>query len=253
MLSGSSISEDHLLRVAKGEITGEISVIIRGHNSDFNISDGFIDISEFGDLIYLSSAEKMNISSTDSNDVSGGTGLRSVLIQGVDNDGVAIQEVAPLDGTNNVLTIKDYLRVNFLIGLLVGSAGWNVGNITAIAETAATTQCIISATEGISQNSHYTIPMGKSFHAKQAEFNASKLTAGQVPTIEFKAYARSSVNNCWIQVFDKKMNTNVNDGLDLLIPLFTKLSERTDLRFRANTDENNTEVRSRLLGLLVNN
>lgn len=247
---------DYWLEVAKGNVAGSQLRTQRGHLHELDIADGETDISEFGDLTYLTAAETMDIVSTSVNDDGSpvDTGLRTLFIEGVDGTGAYISEVITLDGTTVVVTANSYLRVNNMTGLTVGSSGWNEGEITATASTAATVQCQMDATESISQNSHFTIPLGETGFAVQFEMNASKTSAGGTPIVEFKGYIRfGGDGNAWIQLYDKKLDTSVTDEVDVFLPFPTGAIERTDIRIRALTDTNNTEVRTRLYGIFVDN
>jgi hypothetical protein len=171
---------------------------------------------------------------------------------GVDATGAAIQESVNLDGLADVLTVNSYLRVNFLVGLTAGSTGWNEGTVTATAATAATVQSQMDATESLSQGSHYTVPLGRALSITRVELNAAKLSGGGLPVIEFKAYARpGGAGAAWLQLFDKKMDTAVTDDLVVVPSPSALIKARTDIRFRADTDQNDTEVRTRLYGILV--
>jgi hypothetical protein len=245
-----------LLDVAKGNVPGHSAVLIRGHNPSQTAASGFVDVSEFGNITYLSAAETMDLVSTDANDADpSGTGLRTVLVQGVDGTGAAVQEVVPLNGLTPVTTVNAYLRVNFIIGLTAGSVGWNIGTVTATASTAATLQCQMNPVQAISHNAHYTVPLGKTLYVQQAEFNVAKEGGGGLPVVDFVAQVRiGGEGAAWVQVFDKKIDAAVSNDLDLFLANPNGLpTERSDIRFRADTDTNNTETRVRLYGLLVDN
>ena len=246
--------QDFLLEVAEGNIPGHSVVIIRGHNPSISIADGETDVAEQGDLTYLTSAETMEIVSTSDEDggAGGDTGLLTLLIQGVDNTGAAIQEIVTLNGTTDVTTSNSYLRVNSMIGLTVGSTDSNVGNVTATATTSSTIQDKMGAVEGISQASHYTVPLGKRLFLYQIEFNGAKTSGGSQPVLELRGRARAGgAGNCFIQLFDKRMDTSIADELDVVAPLPSVLPARTDIRITCETDQNNTETRSRMYGILV--
>lgn len=250
-------TRDFLMEVARGNVQGMSTVGTRGHLPDFDAGDGFVDIAAGGDLTYLTTAEIMKIASTSTDDDGDpiGTGLRTLIIIGVDNDGAAIQEVITMNGTTDVLTTKSYLRVNFLVGLKTGSVGWNVGDITATASAAATVQTQMGATEGISQSSHYTVPLGKTLHLYQLEFNVVKQAGGTAPVCEFIILVRPGGDgNAFLQLFTKSIDAANINALDVILPFpssDTQAIARTDFRFRANTDQNTTEVRTRMYGILV--
>jgi hypothetical protein len=233
--------------VSAGRVSGASWVLIRGHNPDID-SAASEDIWEGGGtLSYLTSAETMDIVSTSASDdfSPAGTGAQTVLVAGVDGTWAAVSETVQLNGITNVTTSNSYLRVNSMTVLTAGSAGHNVGNITATASTAATLQCEMDATESLSMNSHYTVPLNKKGFLYRVEFNAAKISGGGNPVIEFKGYGRTNTGP-WYQLFDKKMDTAVVDELDVVVVSRSSFAEKTDIRLHASTDSNNTEVRTRM-------
>jgi hypothetical protein len=195
----------------------------------------------------------MNIVSTNINDASAGTGARTIEITGLDENYNVISEIVPLNGTTDVLTSNAYLRVT-LMEQKTGDAGaLNIGDITATASTAATVQAKINIGIGISKNSQLTVPAGKKFLILSAELNATKIAAGVAPNISIGALSRSfGVDSPWITVVSRKLDTSVIDQLMILQPISKVIDEKSDLRFTATTDQNNTEVRVRYYGVLVN-
>lgn len=247
------LNRQSLLEISRGNVAGSGSTIIRGHNPDQSAASGDVDIAEFGDLSYLDNAETMNIVSDDANDDAGDTGLRTLLIQGVRGDGSAVQEIITMNGTSDVETVNSYLRINSMIGLTVGSSGWNEGTVNATSTISATIQDEMSPMESISQSSHFTVPLGQSLYLQRVEFNAAKIVGGGNPEIEFKGLARvGGAGNAWLQLFDKTLDTAVADEITIDVPTPTRITQRTDIRMRSDTDTNSTETRSRMYGLLIN-
>ena len=247
-------TSDFWLEVAKGKVPGHSLTIVRGHNPSQTSASGDVDVSEFGDLTYLSSAETMDIvsASTDDDGAPTGIGAQTLRIQGVDGTGAAIAETVTLDGTTPVVTALSYLRVNLMTVLAVGSSGWNVGNITATASVAATIQDELDAMESLSQSSHFTIPLAVTGYLLQVELNTAKISGGGTPEVEFKGLVRvGGDGNAWLQLFDKKLDTAVSDELDVRLPAPTAIAARSDIRMRADTDTNNTECRTRMYICLV--
>lgn len=246
---------DYYAELAFGNIPGARPVLIRGHNPSQTAASGFVDVSEFGDIVYLSAAETMDIVSDDAADTSAGTGLRTLVIIGVDDTGAEIQETIVMNGLTVVTTVNSYLRVNFMVGLTAGSTGWNEGSITAKATVATTTQCQMNATQSISQNSHFTVPLGTSFYIIKQELNNVRDTGFLNPIVEWKGYARQGgAGAAWIQLFNKKFGTGVTDDLDIILPIPSiPFTERTDIRLQTDVNFSNTESRSRMYGILRDN
>jgi len=243
---------DFFLEVSKGNIPGHSAVIIKGHNPSQSKASGEVDICEFGDLEYLATAEKMKIKSSDAGDSSSGIGAQSLLVEGVALNGMAINETIFMDGLSDVLTDKDYLRINFLTGLAVGAAGWNTGSITATAEISGTIQDQMNPTEGDSKSSHYTVPLNHELYVMTVELNSSRTAPGQTPIVNFKFYGRQGgKGKSWIQSMSKKVDVAVTDELDIALPFPDRNIGKTDMRFTADTTENDTETTCRYCGILV--
>ena len=243
-----------LLEVSLENVTGYKSIVIEGDNDD--VDSGTEDIwSEGGDLVYLAAAETMNMASDDANDTSAGTGARTVRIKGIDAAYLEIEEDVILNGVANVLTSNSYLRVFSIEVLTAGSGLENAGIITATSSSAATVQCTVSAGIGISKNSQFTIPAGKKFVIISAEMNATKTAAGLTPNVSIDAMARkvgASPDAPWLTLVRRKIDTEVIDQLLVLQTVGSVIDEKSDLRFRTTTDQDNTQVRIRYYGGLVN-
>lgn len=245
---------DFFLQVSRGKVPGHTVKIIPGHNPSQSIASGFVDIAEFGDLTYLTAGETMNVVSTSPSDAAGGIGLRTLTIEGVDDEGTHIEELVTLNGTSDVLTEKAYYRINDMHGEGGGSTGWNVGNITAKASGGGSTQAEMDAEESHSQDSHYTVPLGFTLYIFTTELNCAKQTGGNAPDVEFKYYARNrGAGHAWVQFFDKRLDAADNNELDVIFKFPLRCPERTDIRARADTDQNSTETRTRVNALLVDN
>ena len=126
---------------------------------------------------YLSSAETMNIASTDNADKgtpTAGNGARTLTIFGLDNDWMEINETVTLNGTTPVTTTNSYLRVLRMIVRSAGSTGSNVGTITSTASTAATVHSQINPTDNQTLKINFGIPADKYGIITHAEIGCAK-------------------------------------------------------------------------------
>lgn len=242
-----------LLEISLENVSGYEPIVIEGNNED--IDTGTEDIwIEGGNLIYLTAAETMNIVSTAAADTSAGTGARTVEIKGLDGAYLEIEEIIILNGTSNVLTSNSYLRILSVEVLTAGSGEENAGIITSTASTTTTVQCSIPTGISVSKNSQFTVPIGKKLVVISAEINATRTAAGTTPTVIVDAMVRkigASIDAPWITVVRRNIDTEVIDQLLILQTVSIIIDEKSDLRFRATTDQNNTEVRVRYYGVLV--
>ncbi len=170
------------LLIRRGDIPGAV---------DFNRAD-FSDVigttlmtfwDDPSNLIYLASAETMDISSTSANDTLAGTGARVVFIQGVDANYDQIQEVVLMNGTTPVTTVQSFLRVNTFLNVVAGSGTINEGRISAIASTAGTLQSFFDPGVGSTFSLHFTVPAGKTWFVNSSHAQSGK--AGEIKLLLF--------------------------------------------------------------------
>ena len=102
---------DYLDSVSRTDIVGDAVVFLSGKNPDINGSAEDL-WGEGGSLVYLSSAETMEVASSSAADTSAGTGARLLFISGTDDDSTSIFEVVAMNGTSNVTTANAYKRIN---------------------------------------------------------------------------------------------------------------------------------------------
>jgi len=76
-----------------------------------------------------STAVTVDVASDSANDTSAGTGLRTVLIIGLDSDGAAQSEIITLNGQTEVTSSNTYSAINAFRGLTTGSGNKSAGNI----------------------------------------------------------------------------------------------------------------------------
>lgn len=125
---------DSGLETAMGNNTGRS---LRGVAADKAVTtaESVISPNLTGRYKFPTSAAQMSIVSTSTQDTyATGTGAWAVLVRGLTEDETSNwiddSELVALNGTNIVTTTKEFIRVNSLIVVAVGSAAANVGVIT---------------------------------------------------------------------------------------------------------------------------
>lgn len=121
---------------------------------------------EGGVYAFPAVAAQLTISSDDAADDLLGTGLRTVLVNGLDEDYNEISESVEMTGTTPVTTANSYLRVQTLVGLSAGSGKVNAGNVyigsgLVTAGKPVTVVNVIPPLSGISRTATFTVPSGK--------------------------------------------------------------------------------------------
>lgn len=160
------------LQVSRGQITFHEPLNLFGNTTTLGSTaygplwEGLT--SSGGTYAYPGSAVVMTIASSSASDTA-----VTIRINGLGADYVLQSEDVALNGTSNVLTTKSFLRINNMQTI----SGNAVGNVTAI--NGGTTYAKITAGNGNTQMSLYTVPAGYTFYQTyyQADTNTS-VTSG---------------------------------------------------------------------------
>lgn len=241
--------------VSTGYFGNEWKVINKfGDNQDIDAAQGWKDIVKWAtgtnaNWTPLTSAETMDVASSSTNDDSGGTGARTLYIEGLDNSYNEINETITMDGTNTVVTSKEFLRVHRAYAKAVGSGGVNDGNITISATTAGTNQGYINSDDGQTLQTIYTIPLGYTGYFYEGQMTSGDTTKYTEGRILFRIHNGTEYESWRSQGIIDITGLSVSLGLDGS----PALPEKTDIRMQANADANNTEVSGRLKILLYRN
>lgn len=152
---------DFFIEATKGNLPGQETGNQFGENTVVGSTEEDVQ-SQGGTLIFLQSAEFMEIVSTDTvNDIFGGANANSVLVKGLDENFEEIQEVVNLAAAFNT-TENRYMRIQVVEVNGVGTYGvTNIGIISITSANSSTLQVEIPIAQGRSSSSHYTVPAGK--------------------------------------------------------------------------------------------
>ncbi len=198
-----------------------------------------------------------DIVSTSVLDTSDGTGCRTVLVEGLDDDFKEISETVVLNGTTPVPTVKLYLRQNMIIGKSFGSTGFNAGAITSTAQTDDTVTTQIRVKAGCAQTAIYTVPAGKTAHIIGHGSSINRLTGqpalGECILVTYSR-AAASPDPGWITEWTTGLiyleGTIDKQYFDPAIPI----PEKTDIRMSIEELTGaNLFIHGFFFGLLVDN
>ena len=157
-------TEPFELQVSRGLIEGHRSITVFGYNPDVDTAE--LVVWPNGTTVGIQHpAATLTVSSSNANDTSAGTGARTVIIYGLDNDHNEISETVTMNGQTAVTTSKSYTHINSMTVATVGSGKSNAGIIyigsgTVTTGVPAVTFNIIYTGYNNSTTAAYTIPAG---------------------------------------------------------------------------------------------
>lgn len=231
-------TEDFNLAVAQGKVPGVTGLSISGYTP--SIGAGFNPAWMGNAYTFFTTAQPVRVWSTSTSDTD-----VSVFINGLDADYVPQTETVVLNnGTNGVLTTKNFLRVN---NIRLTRAPNNIGTIHAGSDNKTITLAYISTLAegngaGVSQMTVYTVPAGYTFYLSQSNW----YTSGNQP-----AKYRS-----WTQRPDGLINIiltfPITESYNSVKIVTRPYPEKTDIQWQASAS-NNIPVGGQIEGYLISN
>ena len=244
---------DHTdLAISRGHSQGYRTLYKFGYNPDVDTQEETV-WGNSGDYVWLDSAVTMFVSSTSADDTGTGTGARTILIQGLDEDYNEIEETITLNGQTQVATQLSYLRIYRSFVTLAGSdEGTNgVIYIGSSGATGGVPNTIVYASVSIgnqTQIAAYTVPAGYTLYIDEINFTAAVSQAQKLVRCKFNS--RDYESNVFRTRFVQVIQSNQ------LIQSFKypqEFAEKTDLECRVSTDTSNTAIGASFQGVLIKN
>ena len=219
--------KDYFIEVNRNNIPGQ--ELIHKFGSNDAVGTTFEDIWESGgNLQFLTSAAIMNITSTNGNDVVGGTGARTILIKGLNENFTKIEEIVTLIAGINQTT-NSYIRIWRMQIKEVGTyGGTNLGDISATASINGTTQAFISTGKGQTAGTHFTIPSGKTGYILRTSIT---LDSGKVVDVNMKVRNNADNTTTFIGVREIHHWKGLGTPVQERFLANHKLPEKTDIWF----------------------
>jgi len=184
-----------------------------------------------------------------------GTGAFEVELRGLDADYNELSEVITLQGTTNVNSVNEYLRVDRMFVRECGSNGTNVGNITAT--VGGNIQANILANQGQTAVAMYTVPAGKTFLINYFEVGVGRLSnttsdcnvRGQIRLYNENVGAASN-HEGWRTISNLYLYTGQEHSNSKSVTL---LPEKTDIRIQVSLTAGSTQAEGVFGGYLIDN
>jgi hypothetical protein len=224
-------TEDFNLQVARGMIAGHKQLFKYGNSADVN---GEIETiwSHSTLYVYPTSAIHMKVSSANANDSALGTGARTVLVSGLDQNYNEISEIVTLNGQTPVLTAALFIRVFRAYVVTAGASNTAAGTIyigdgVVTAGIPAIVYAEISLGENQTLMAMWTVPAGYTFYVYRGTFTAASNNSSQYILGKFVVRPFGGV---FRNAADVTANSNVI-AYDFEIPL--PIAEKSDIEARA--------------------
>ena len=244
---------DHTdLAISRGHTLGYRTLYKFGYNPDVNGDEETV-WEQGGDYPWLDSAVTMFVSSTSVNDTSGGSGANTILIQGLDENYVEIEETITLNGQTQVTTQLSYLRIYRAFVTLAGSSGTS-GGIIYIGSSGATggvPNGTVYANLSIgnqTQIAAYTVPAGHTLYLDEINITAALNIANKRVNASF--HTRDFGSNVFRTRF---INVLQSSQLKQLFKYPQDFAEKTDVEIRVSTNTSNNPIAASFQGVLIKN
>lgn len=207
--------------------TGMRAEVIIGVNPDIDQGSIPEDIWSGGGLYtgFPSVTEQVRLTSTNAADTAAGTGARTVLIRGLDDNFKQISEVITMNGTTPVVSVNSYRRLHRAQVITTGTGGANAGDITVRHNvTTANVFAVVYAGDSVNRDAVFTVPAGHTGLITRVFFEI-------VSGARLRISLRAKVNGVDTLVIPYHIASGENREK---IPSFGgQVSEKTDLYFRA--------------------
>lgn len=240
---------DFLMLVSAGLIPGVSALFKFGKNQDIDTGTAPEDIiSGGGDKLFPTAASTISTASSSASDGVGGTGIRSVVIEGLDSNYDIISEEILLNGVTPVVSTKSFLRVNRMYGTLSGSNQKAVGTIDATHSEGIISEIPIG--DGQSSDATYTVPRNHVLLVDRFTASLERSSAGAAAEIHFEI--KLFEQNTWREQADVSIAASGSSYIQRDTELWFRAPEKADVRIHASqVASNNTFIAASFDGLLI--
>lgn len=239
---------DFDLLVARGKVPGHEIAGKDGYDPAATSTTG--DVWTYGGILsWPTAAATASIVSTSAQDGVGGTGIRTITLEGLDASYNRQSETITTNGTGAVTSSLSYIRLYRMIMASVGSAGAAVGAIRM--SISGVVQGEIQAGNNRSMTTHYTVPAGFTYYP-----DAVYITTGTGKEVRvelmYRAAALTAAGSGGFVTVRRWMVYEPSTSFPLEHSIV--LPEKTDIAVRATiTGAGATEVSFGYRGYLVSN
>jgi len=225
------------LQVARGQITNHSRVFQFGYNTSVGTGTPTTIWPSTTTYAFPSSASVMTVSSTSANDkgtATAGTGIRTILVTGLDANYAVISETVTLNGQTAVNTANSYLRINSMEALTAGSGNGAAGTIyigtgTVTTGVPANVYAIITTNYNTTTQAVYTVPAGYTAYVTSYTFSSAYANATPVVCSGFFVSYTGS-----IPVIETTARMNSGNAFDRHYDLPAPFAAQTDIELKCS-------------------
>lgn len=238
--------------VSLGRLPGWQVVRLAGNNPDIDILTLPEDIWEPGGLYpFQSTAQILEVLSSDANDTAAGTGARTVLISGLNANWELITELKTMNGITPVVTTQSFLRVNSIRVITAGAGESNLGTITLRVSPGGATLAVIgflgTQGNGVSFNGIFSVPLGKRVWVTNVTTNIQLEPSGTIQ-VHFKV---RPFGGAWSTTNQFSLHAQGGSFASFTPPVYLFGPEKSDFRATVVTaSANNIGVNLNMSGIM---
>lgn len=244
---------DYYSEAAMGLLPGKGVVNKWGVNADVDALAPEI-VASYGGVFdpltdIMTDAQTFTITYTNTQDGSGQTGARALLITYLNEDFEEVTGFHTLGSTGADVTSFTGYGINRALVFQNGGAGYNNDDITITATTDGTTQAQIPAQKAVTQQAIFHTQIGHTLLMDWLFINALKDSGGGNPKVTFYMYSWSRVTLTRYDVFEYKLDTASRESLELNPAQKFPFGGREVIWVEAEVSANNTVVAARFSGV----
>jgi len=233
--SGSKYIEDDYLSIALGHVKKTSHINKFGFNDTVPTSWELVQVGS-ANITYPTTAAVASVVSNNSNDTAGGTGARTISVQGLNANYDQVTETVTMSGQSAVTTDETFIRIFRVRVETGGSNGGAQGTITV--SVGGNTQVTLDPDyDNQSLHAAYTVPRGYNAFLMRMQVTSTKDNKAAMVAIKAKPFGNDTVFQVK-QLIEVYRNSVV---VDFPVPL--KFEEKTDIEMQAkNLNSGNVSI-----------
>lgn len=238
-----------ILKASAGLIAGVSTVFKFGRNSDIDTGSTPEDvIPQGGDKLFPTTSSTLSIVSTSTQDGVGGTGIQTMVVEGLDSDFNQQSETIIMNGTTPVITTLSYFRSSRMYGTLSGSNQRAVGDIIATHSEGLLVQ--IETGGGQTLDCTYTVPANHVLLLERLLASLERTSSGAGAEVHFDICINGG--NTWRSQATLSIAAAGSSFVERSTDMFFMIPAKTDIKMRVNqVATNNTVIAGSFEGFLI--